>query len=108
LSWRSRFLQCSGKCAASGRNDSVWDCLEKNANLRIVFCGLKDWNDGRLSSNLVDVGVGCFLLVLQHALDEWATGLLGVVISETSVRGARTPRVGSMMISSTVWGSAAA
>jgi hypothetical protein len=91
-----------------GRNDSVWDCLEKNANLRIVFCGLKDWNDGRLSSNLVDVGVGCFLLVLQHALDEWATGLLGVVISETSVRGARTPRVGSMMISSTVWGSAAA
>jgi hypothetical protein len=38
----------------------------------------------------------------------WATELLGIVISETSVRGARTPRVGSMMISSTVWGSAAA
>jgi hypothetical protein len=52
----------------------VWDCVERNANLRIVFCGLKDWNDGRLSRNLVDVGVGCFLLVLHQALDELGDG----------------------------------
>jgi hypothetical protein len=34
-----------------------------------------------------------------------ATALFGLAVSEMSVRGARTPRVGSMVISSTVWGS---
>jgi hypothetical protein len=35
-----------------------------------------------------------------------ATALLGFAVSEMSVRGARTPRVGSMVISSTVPGTA--
>jgi hypothetical protein len=70
LSRRGGFLHCGGKCVASGRNDSVRGWVEKNANLRIVFCGLKDWNDGRLGNNFVDVGVGCFLLALHHALDQ--------------------------------------
>ncbi|HWZ00196.1 MAG TPA: hypothetical protein VNX17_03915 [Edaphobacter sp.] len=34
-----------------------------------------------------------------------ATALLGFAVSEMSVRGARTPRVGSMVISSTVSGT---
>jgi hypothetical protein len=37
-----------------------------------------------------------------------ATGLLRFAISETSVRGARTPRVVSMVISSTVSGAGVA
>jgi hypothetical protein len=52
---------------------------EKNANLRSVFCGLKDGNDGGLGGSFVDVGFGWFFfgLHLHHALDEQGDSAFG-------------------------------
>src|SRR5258707_7292495 len=48
------------------------------------------------------MGTGFSSFCIMRSMS-WATGLLRFAMSETSVRGARTPRVGSMVISSTVW-----
>ena len=59
------------------------------------MAGFGEW----AGSGSFSVGI-CIMLSISRA-----TALLGLAVSEISVRGARTPRVGSMVISSTVWGS---
>jgi len=56
------------------------DCwlVGENRGYRVVFCGLQDWNDGRLGGNFVDFGVGWFFFffffAVHHALDEFGDG----------------------------------